>query len=182
MTGPVLADVLAVAVAVAVAWYLPDSWYWVEYIFVALVVVATLWLAGRYARWGTTSFVLTTDRVVTRRGALSRRGREIPLDRINDISYSQSFLDRLVGGGSLMLESGGIPGQQIFTNVAHPARVQNLIYAQIEQHRMRRADREAGRMTLSFPEQLEKLDELRQRGILTDTEFNEKKADLLRRF
>ncbi|MGH9300572.1 MAG: PH domain-containing protein, partial [Acidimicrobiales bacterium] len=149
-------------------------------VFVLAVVALTLWLAARYARWTTTRFMVTTDRVVSRTGALSRRGREIPLERINDIAFSQSLVERLLGTGSLILESGGERGQQTFADIARPGQVQNEIYTQIERVRLVQGGRQAGGQPLSVVEQLEKLDELRNRGVLTDAEFEAQKASLFR--
>lgn len=145
------------------------------------LLVGLAWWARRYAIWAATNFVLTTDRLVFRSGVLAKHGREIPLERINDISYQQTVLERLLGLGDLMIESAGARGQEQFTDIAHPARVQNEIYRQVEAARAREADRAAGRRELSLPEQLEKLDELRQRGVITQAEFDVKKAQLLER-
>jgi len=59
--------------------------------------------------------------------------------------------------------------------------VQNEVYRQMEASQQRDADRMAGRRELSVPEQLEKLDELRQRGVISQSEFDTKKAQLLDR-
>jgi uncharacterized membrane protein YdbT with pleckstrin-like domain len=132
-------------------------------------------------RWTTTNFVVTTDRLVFRSGVLAKRGKEIPLERINDLSFNQTVLERLLGAGDLIIESGGERGQQFFTDISHPAKVQNEIYKQIELSNARDADRMAGRRELSIPEQLEKLDELRQRGVISKAEFDAKKQQLLDR-
>jgi uncharacterized membrane protein YdbT with pleckstrin-like domain len=151
--------------------------------FVALVVVlvAVAWLVARYLVWVTTNFVLTTDRLVHRAGVLGKSGRKIPLERLNDISVNQTLFERLIGAGDLMIESGGERGQQHFTDVRRPFVVQNNIYREIERAQARDAQRAAGQRESSIPEQIEKLDELRQRGLLTNAEFEAKKAQLLDR-
>jgi uncharacterized membrane protein YdbT with pleckstrin-like domain len=124
---------------------------------------------------------VTTDRLIFRSGVLSKSGREIPLDRVNDISFHQSLFERMIGAGDLMIESAGERGQEAFTDIPKPARVQNVIYAEIDRSKARDADMAAGRAPLSIPEQIEKLDELRQRGVLTQAEFDLKKTQLLDR-
>jgi uncharacterized membrane protein YdbT with pleckstrin-like domain len=151
------------------------------YIVLALVVVLLARLVARYLVWATTNFVVTTDRLVHRAGVLGKSGREIPLERINDISVDQSLFERLIGAGDLMIESGGERGQQHFTDVRRPFVVQNVIYREMERAQARDAERAAGRRELSIPEQIEKLDELRQRGVITNAEFEAKKAQLLDR-
>jgi uncharacterized membrane protein YdbT with pleckstrin-like domain len=147
----------------------------------ALAVVALLWFLGRYAKWVTTNFVLTSDRLIYRSGVMSRQGREIPLERLNDVSFHQSLLQRLLGAGDLLVESGGERGQEQFGSFAHPQDTQNEIHRAIEAASARDADRAAGRRELSPLEQLEKLEELRQRGVISQAEFEVKKAKLLDR-
>ena len=148
---------------------------------VLLVLAAALWWVFRYLKWATTNFVVTTDRLIFRTGVLAKHGREIPLDRMNDISFHQSIFERLIGAGDLMIESAGERGQETFNAVRKPSIVQNMIYSEIERSRNRDADRAAGRPAQSIPEQIEKLDELRQRGVLTQGEFDAKKKQLLDR-
>jgi uncharacterized membrane protein YdbT with pleckstrin-like domain len=147
----------------------------------ALVVLSLVWLLVRYLRWSTTLFVVTTDRLVLRHGVLGKHGKEIPLERVNDISVSQTLFERLLRAGSVLIESGGERGQEPVPSIPRPFEVQNVIYTEIERAQSRAADRQAGRRELSVPEQIEKLDELRQRGVLTQAEFDAKKTQLLDR-
>jgi uncharacterized membrane protein YdbT with pleckstrin-like domain len=146
-----------------------------------LVLVAVVWFSVRFARWFFTNFVVTTDRLIYRTGVLAKHGREIPLDRVNDITFNQRIFERMLGAGDLIIESAGERGQQMFTDIPHPMKVQNEVYRQMEALQARDADRMAGRRELSIPEQLEKLDELRQRGVISQGEFDAKKAQLLDR-
>jgi len=179
LSGPVAT--LAIAFAAFVAVFVETDNRAARLGIAVVLLVALVWFAGRYARWTTTNFVVTTDRLVFRSGVLAKQGKEIPLDRVNDIAYHQSIFERIIGAGDLMIESAGERGQETFTDIPRPARVQNEIYRQMELAQSRAADRMAGRRELSVPEQLEKLDELRQRGILTEDEFHAKKAQLLER-
>ena len=115
------------------------------------------------------------------RGSSAKRGREIPLDHINDIGFDQTVFGRIIGAGSLSIESAGQRGQELFVDLPKPSRIQNEIYRQIEGGKTRRAERTAGHRDLSIPEQIEKLDELRRRGVLSEAEFEASKADLLNR-
>lgn len=146
---------------------------------VGIMFLALLWLAQRWIQWSTSRLVLTTDRLIYRSGVFTKTGREIPLERINDISSSQTVWERITRAGDLMVESGGENGQQRFHNMQNPFHIQGMIYRQIERAQARDMDRVAGRRQLSVPEQLEKLDALRQQGVLTQAEFDAKKAQLL---
>ena len=146
-----------------------------------LAVVALLFFLVRYAQWLTTDFVLTTDRLIYRKGVLSRQGREIPLERLNDVSYRQTLFQRLMNAGDLLVESAGERGQSDFGHFADPQGTQNEIHRAIEAAAARDAARMSGRRELSPLEQLEKLEELRQRGVISQAEFEVKKANLLDR-
>jgi uncharacterized membrane protein YdbT with pleckstrin-like domain len=177
LVGPASALVAALVLAL---WVQHRS-EWILFPVLALAVIALLWFLGRYTKWVTTNFVLTSDRLIYRSGVVSRQGREIPLERLNDVSFHQSLLQRLLGAGDLLVESGGERGQEQFGSFAHPQDTQNEIHRAIEAAAARDADRMAGRRELSPLEQLEKLEELRQRGVITQAEFELKKAKLLDR-
>ena len=180
--GPAVALAASLLAVIVVAMKLNGRAHDVSLLIVAgVAVLMLLWFVGRYLRWATTNFVVTTDRLIYRSGVLAKHGREIPLERVNDIGFHQTFFERIIGAGSLVIESAGELGQEPFTTIPHPAAVQNEIYRQMELAQHRSADRMAGKRDLSIPEQLEKLDELRQRGIINDEEFQAKKAQLLER-
>lgn len=103
-----------------------------RWISIALVVISAVGVALRWLSWVTTYFVVTTDRVIFRSGIISRRGVEIPLGRVNNVLFHQSLFERVIGAGDLLIESGGESGQQTFTDVRNPDRVQNAIHAAID--------------------------------------------------
>ena len=148
---------------------------------VLLVVLAgtALWLVYRAATWQTTNFVITSQRVIFRQGLIAKRGMEIPLDRVNNVNFTQGVFERMLGAGDLLIESGGEDGQQRFTDIKDPAGVQNLLHREVEKVRGRRASGGAAAATLSVPEQLERLEGLLQRGSITPEEFESQKRKLL---
>jgi uncharacterized membrane protein YdbT with pleckstrin-like domain len=141
-----------------------------------------VWCGLTYAKWVTTNFVITTDRLIYRHGVLSKHGIEIPLERVNTVFFSQSILERIVGSGDLVIESAGELGRQDFSNVRKPSAVQNEIHKQMEANENRKFDRvNAAPAAESIPDQISKLDQLRQQGVLTQAEFDAKKQQLLDR-
>lgn len=110
---------------------------------VALVVVALAllcWLTFAPAiRWRTTHYVFTTHRVLIRRGVFTHTGRDISLQRINDVGFSQTLWDRIVGAGTLTIESAGEQGQESLNNIPHSDRVQQQLNRLIEQDGERRS-------------------------------------------
>ena len=92
-----------------------------------------------YLDWQFTYFVLTDDRVIYRTGVFAKHGVEIPLTRVNNINFHQGIVDRLVGAGTLEIESAGHDGESRFSHVRHPDGVQQEIYRQMEAHTRKRA-------------------------------------------
>lgn len=177
---------LLAAVVIGILVLTRDLPGWVEAVVGVGVIATLLWFGSTYAKWATTNFVVTTDRLIYRHGVLAKHGIEIPLERVNTVFFSQTILERVVGSGDLVIESAGEMGRQNFSNVRKPSAVQNEIYRQMEQNENRKFDRIGARTaepapTASIPEQIQQLDALRQQGVLTEAEFQAKKADLLRR-
>jgi uncharacterized membrane protein YdbT with pleckstrin-like domain len=148
-----------------------------------LLLVCLVWFFLRYLKWVTTNFVVTSDRVIYRHGVIAKHGIEIPLERVNTVFFNQSIFERMLGAGDLSIESGGETGKQTFSDIRKPSAVQNELYRQMEGNttRMYGSGRPAGPADTSIPDQLEKLDELRRRGVISEDEFAAKKAQLLDR-
>jgi uncharacterized membrane protein YdbT with pleckstrin-like domain len=146
-----------------------------------LILVALVWWGMRYMAWRTTNFVVTTDRLVYRNGVLSKSGIEIPLDRVNNVLFSQKLFERVLGAGDLVIESAGESGRQSFSDVRKPSAIQNEIYKQIEANENRKFDRigTGGGSSTSVADELAKLDDLRARGVISADEFAAQKARLL---
>ncbi len=182
LVRPILVAVLVLAGLVVILVLTADKLpVWVAGVFAAAFLADLVYVLVRYLSWRSKLLVITTNRVVYRSGVLSRQGREIPLDRIQDVLYRQSFFERIVGAGSLTIESAGEHGQEPFPDVARPERVQSLINQLIESGRQRDVQRASGQPVLSIPEQIEKLGELYSRGVITEIEFEQKKSELLGR-
>ncbi len=182
LAGPAVALLVALVLAIGVSTQVAGDVQRLAMIpLLLLVVLALVWFVVRYAKWATTTFVVTTYRLIHRTGVISKSGREIPLERLNDVSFHSTIFQRMLGAGDLLIESAGERGQQLFSSFPHPERTQNLIHHQIELAQGRDADRMAGRRELSPLEQLEKLEELRVRGVISQAEFDVKKAKLLDR-
>lgn len=177
LAGPVLAIVAAIGAGIGtIAFTEADSTLRTVAGWVALVmiVLSACWLVSRYGRWLTTHFVITNRRVIFRTGLLTKRGIEVPIDRVNTVHFHQSMVERLVGAGDLLIESGGESGQQRFTDIRQPDRVQRVIHAEMEARELRGANG-----VIDIADQLEKLESMLLRGTLTPDEFDRQKRRLL---
>jgi uncharacterized membrane protein YdbT with pleckstrin-like domain len=156
---------------------------WAGAVVGVLVIAALIFFLLRLAVWATTNFVVTTDRVIYRHGVLSKRGIEIPLDRINTVVFNQGFFERIIGAGDIEIESAADTPSK-FTDIRKPDIVQQEIYKQAEDNENRKFDRIGKSASgsgggLSAAEQLEKLEGLRDRGSISAEEYAAQKAQIL---
>lgn len=107
---------------------------------VAVVALAAFaWFVARpYVTWFTTHFVVTTRRVLMREGLIARKGRDIPIFRINDVTFEHTMVERLFGAGTLVVESAGERGQVTLHDIPHVEDVQREIYTLMDADDARR--------------------------------------------
>jgi uncharacterized membrane protein YdbT with pleckstrin-like domain len=147
------------------------------------------WFALRpFIAWATSNFAVTTDRVIHREGFVAKRSMEIPLEAINDVRFQQGILERLVGAGDLIIQSASEFGRNVFANIRNPEHVQRTIYQQGERNKERMYQ---GRTTSPAPAvpsapaapsvttELQRLADLRDKGVLTEAEFQNQKKKIL---
>jgi uncharacterized membrane protein YdbT with pleckstrin-like domain len=101
------------------------------------IIAAAVLLLGRlslwpWLQWATTHYVLTTRRVIIRRGVFGRSGRDIPLTRVNDVSFHHSLFERMLRCGTLTIESAGEHGQVILPEVPQVEATQREVYRCVE--------------------------------------------------
>jgi membrane protein YdbS with pleckstrin-like domain len=137
---PVLFTVIVVAAALVLEAVIPSgSGAAAERLVVAVVAVLALmlWLIVPVLRWRMTTYELTTRRMRVREGIVTRRGRDIPLARISDVSFEKGPLDRLLGAGRLVVESAGEHGQIVLTDIPRVEFVHATLFRLVEQEQRR---------------------------------------------
>src|ERR1700712_2571805 len=108
-------------------------------VIVVIALVLLVWLTlAPLIRWRSTHYVITTRRVLIRRGVLKHVGRDITLGRISDVAYEQSLWDRIVRSGTLHIESAGENGQETLVNIPRANQMQQTLNRLIEADSSRR--------------------------------------------
>ena len=102
---------------------------------VALIALIVLVLVP-FVRWRTEHFVITNHHVFFRTGLLSRREHQIPLGQIANMETEVTFWGRLMGYGSLIVESSADQPLK-FRNVASLSKVQSQLNQLIRDERER---------------------------------------------
>ena len=142
MVGPVLVLLVTCPAATYLATIAPDGsaqkWLRLAIVVVAALIVLrfTVW---PFLKWLTTSYTVTDRRIITRVGVVARTGRDMPISRVNDVTFSHSgLLERLLGCGTLVVESAGERGQLVLRDVPHVEEVQRDVYRLAEADEERR--------------------------------------------
>ena len=103
----IIVEVLLVGAAAVGSFYVPeDSRYWaLPTIWIAVLLLSIPLILVPWIKWITTTYTVTTKRVITRKGIIKRTGHDLPLTRISDIQIEKDFDDRIFGCGSLALQT-----------------------------------------------------------------------------
>jgi uncharacterized membrane protein YdbT with pleckstrin-like domain len=174
----------------------------------AVLLVLSLVLAWKVQVWTHANLVLTNLRLIYQNGVISRRSREVPLSKINDVSFVQLVLGRLLGMGDLIVETASESGplefyrmpapdklkMQILERIhtVHaaqasqgPADIQKEVAAAVERHQPTAEfvplPAERPPLYSEIVDQIERLDAMRERGVLSPEEFQQAKDALLNR-
>ena len=147
MVWPVLVLLVVSPLATYVATIVPES-DWQTWLRLVVVVVAAVillrWVLWPFLRWLTTAYIITDRRLITRVGVIARLGRDMPLSRVNDVTFEHSsLLERVLGCGTLVVESAGERGQLVLRDVPKVEEVQRDVYrlAEDDEERRRHAER-----------------------------------------
>ncbi len=142
---PALLLVVVIAAAVALLVVIPPGRLAAPGRIAVGVVALVLAAAGfgvPFLRWQTTTYRLTTRRLSLRSGILTRTGRDFPLIRISDVSFTQGPIDRLIGSGRLVVESAGEHGQLVLGEIPDVQEVQATLFQLVGDEHQRLAREE----------------------------------------
>jgi uncharacterized membrane protein YdbT with pleckstrin-like domain len=95
---------IAAVLILVIVGLLVESW---ALAVVLAVVIAALTLIIGYVRRIATKYLITTQRLRITRGIVRRSVQETRLDRVQNVNYSQSVLDRLFRVGSVDFDTAG---------------------------------------------------------------------------
>jgi uncharacterized membrane protein YdbT with pleckstrin-like domain len=93
-----------------------------------LAAIGILWFfVRRLLIWLTATYTITTRRLITRHGVITRRGHDIPLTRISDVAYEKDLVDRLLGCGTLVISDASTHGQVALPDIPRVEDVQRKL-------------------------------------------------------
>lgn len=135
-------------------------------------------------------WIVTNLRVVDEYGVFSNNAKESPLDKLNNVSYNQSFFGKIFGYGNVQIQTAAEIGSTTYYIVEHPKLLKDTITNAQEEYKHNQIMEQATELAnaispvrqtnkIDIATELERLFELKQKGILTEEEFNAHKAKIL---
>ena len=183
LVGEILAEVLlsiALVVLVTLIWvnWVVNPLMPLGYL---LLIIPLISLWRDVLIWRSREYVVTNRRVMQLAGVFNKNITDSSLDKVNDVKMSQSFMGRMLGYGDIEILTASELGVNKFTYIGRPIQYKTAMLNAKEKLEHAPAEPSAGRPAASPADLLAQLDLLRQHGVLTETEFQAKKAELLKR-
>ena len=161
---------------------------WIAIAVAGVIALAPLWrLVSDWLHWLNDLYVVTNRRIIQAQGIINKHVIDSSLEKINDVVLTQSALGRMLGYGDLQILTGSEIGVNLLRRISEPVRFKTEMLNQKEAMGQMDAFEARAQRTLTaapptagdVPELIAELDELRKKGLITDAEFQDKKAKLL---
>jgi len=133
-----------------------------------------------YLAWSNEEYIVTNQRVVQTEGIINKHVIDSSLEKVNDVVLFQSFLGRIFDYGNIEIMTASESGVNKLQQISQP-----IVFKTEMLNQKEALSRPAPTPPLSLnspeaiPLLIAQLDDLRKRGILSESEFQEKKAELL---
>ena len=156
----------------------------------AFFLIAVLYFLYKMAERKNNLWAVTNFRVIDEYGLFTRNSKECPIDKINNVSYTQSVWGRMIGFGNVEIQTAAEMGATVYHMVEHPGLLKDTITEMQEAYRnyqvTRQAEAFAGMSAAQgksgdVAAEIEKLHALMVKGIISEQEFRQRKEQLLRR-
>jgi hypothetical protein len=144
-----------------------------------LVLVPLIGMLNDIMVWRNKAYIVTNRRVIQISGVFNKDVVDSSLEKVNDVKMSQSFLGRMFGYGDIEILTASELGVNLFHEIADPIDFKTAMLNAKERMGFEEMGMEMHHGSTDIPSMIEKLDGLRKRGILSEAEFQQKKAELL---
>ncbi|HSK66498.1 MAG TPA: PH domain-containing protein [Anaerolineales bacterium] len=144
-----------------------------------LILVPLVGILNDILVWRNKAYIVTNRRVIQVSGVLNKDVVDSSLEKINDVKMSQPFFGRMFGYGDIQILTASEMGVDLLHQIANPIEFKTAMLNAKEKMGIDEFDLEMLRGNNDIPTLIEKLDVLRRRGIISETEFQRKKAELL---
>jgi uncharacterized membrane protein YdbT with pleckstrin-like domain len=162
---------------------------------IALIIalLTALYPAYLYLEWKYNLWCVTSMRVVDENGLFGRYSKESPLDKINNVEYTQSLWGRMFGYGDVEIQTAAELGDSKYTMIHDPKVLKDTITHAQEEYKAAQVKNQAQQLAfaikesmpavqqsnISVSDEIEKLFVLMQKGAITQEEYLVQKNKLL---
>ena len=175
--GKIFLELLLIALIIGGSLAL-SAFYPVAIYGLGLVAVPLIGMLNDILVWRNKAYVVTNRRVIQISGVFNKDVVDSSLEKVNDVKMSQSFFGRLFGYGDIEILTASELGVNLFHEINQPVEFKQAMLNAKE--RMGFDEMGAAvRATEDIPLLIARLDDLRKKGILSEVEFQQKKAELL---
>ena len=146
-----------------------------------LLIIPFVGMARDFVDWTSRQYIISNFRVVQVSGIVNKNVIDSSLEKVNDVKMAQSFFGRIFNYGDIEILTASELGVNLFKHIGDPVHFKTTMLNAKErlEHEGSRPEEAEGADRSDIPALIEQLDHLRQRGVLTEEEFQRKKADLL---
>ena len=106
------------------------------------ILILALWAVRPFLRWLTTEYVFTDRRIIVRSGIITRQGKDMPLAKVNNVSFFVPAMGRILNYGELVIQSAGENDGLTIQDVPNVEDIQRQVYEYIEADEKRRRGNE----------------------------------------
>ncbi len=171
-------EIILIVIIIIASIIAATYWNSIAIVGLALVLVPLLGMLKDITVWRNKAYLVTTRRVIQISGVLNKDVVDSSLEKVNDVKMSQSFFGRMFGYGDVEILTASELGVNLFHQIANPVEFKTEMLNAKERLGLEEIGIAAHAIE-DIPGMIEKLDVLRQRGVLSEAEFQQKKAELL---
>lgn len=164
--------------------FVSHSGYWL-----LISLVTAIYFLYKMVERNNNIWAVTNLRIVDEFGVFSNNSKESPLDKINNVTYKQSFWGKIFNYGNVQIQTAAEIGSTTYSTVENPKKLKDSITRMQEEYKENQIKKQASELANAIigqqnrktdvPAELEKLYDLKLRGIITEEEFVNRKAKIL---
>ncbi len=179
-----------------VAWLLLAIllFWWLEFITAFIIMLlAAIFPLIEYVNWRNNIWCVTNMRVVDESGFFSRHSKESPLDKINNVEYNQSLWGRIIGFGSVDIQTAAELGETRYEFIHKPKLLKDTITQAREENKNSQVSSHSAQLAEAIAranpavqatpqmvaDELHKLFDLMQKGAITADDYDKQKKKLI---
>jgi uncharacterized membrane protein YdbT with pleckstrin-like domain len=134
---------LFILLLMALSVYIYSKMEKVEWWYLAVPVLALLYFCFKYYSWKFDIWVVTSHRVIDEFGVFNINSKESPIDKINNVSYQQNLIGRIMGFGNVQIQTAAEMGETSYANISQPQKLKEALSVAQEQYKEYQMNKQA---------------------------------------